>query len=101
MLLEFSKVFDSVNHYFPCVKFRAFGVHVEVVKWIQSFLSKRTFRVRPSLSFPALSCVPKGSVLWSLLFLLFVSDLPDLLEEKILLFADDVKILVISLTYAV
>ncbi len=72
---------------------------------MDSVLAKRTFRVRvqdyPSLPFPASSCVPQGLVLWSLLFLLFVNDLPDLLEEKILLFADDVKMIIISLTYAV
>ncbi len=46
-----------------------------------------------SLPFSAGSGVPQGSVIGPLLFLLFVNDLPDLLQGKILPFADDVKII--------
>ncbi len=45
------------------------------------------------LPLAASSGVPQGSVLGPLLLLLFVNDLPDLLEAKILLFADDVKLI--------
>ncbi len=97
VFLDFSKAFDSVNHRLLCVKLRAYGVHVEVVEWIQSFLAQRSFRVRVhdclSLPLPASSGVPQRAVLGLLPFLLFVNDLPDLLEGKILLFADDVKII--------
>ncbi len=97
VFLKFSKAFDSVNHRLFCVVLRAFGVHVQVVEWIPSFLAQHTLRGRvrdcSSLPFPASNGVPQGSVLGSLLFLLFGSDLPHLLEGKILLFADDVKII--------
>ncbi len=90
VFLDFSKQFDAVNHRLLCVKLRAYGVHVKVVEWIQSFLVQRSFRVRvhdcSSLPFPASSGLQQGSLLWPLLFLLFVKDLPDLLERKILLF---------------
>ncbi len=40
---------------------------------------------------PMHSSVPQGSVIGPLLFLLFVNDLPDVLETMTLLFADDAK----------
>ncbi len=94
VFLDFSKAFDSANHRLLCVKLRAYGVHVRVVEWIQSFLAQRSSMVRvqdcSSLPFPASSGVPPGSVLGPFLFLLFVNVLPDMLEGKVLLFAEDV-----------
>ncbi len=46
-----------------------------------------------SLPFSTASGPSQGSVIGPLLFLLFVNDLPDLLQGNVLLFVDDVKII--------
>jgi len=38
------------------------------------------------------SGVPQGSVLGPLLFILYVNDIPDIVDSKIKMFADDIKI---------
>ncbi len=71
------------------MKLRDYGV--KVIERIEFFLEQRSFRNRVH----DCSCLlfPTSRVLRLLPFLLFVNDLPDLLEGKILLFAVDVKII--------
>ncbi len=93
--LDFAKAFDSVNHRFLLAKMNSLGLGDAVVRWIKAYLSGRVSRVHVGGehlgAISMHSDIPQGSVIGPLLFLLFVNDLPDVLETMTLLFADDVK----------
>ena len=94
--LDYSKAFDTVPHKRLISKLEAYGISGEILQWIQDFLNgrKQHVSVRKGLSDWAdvLSGVPQGSVLGSTLFVLYVNDLPDIVESKVKLFADDTKL---------
>ncbi len=74
-----------------------YGIDAGLIRGIKAFLQDRSFWVAVngcvSESRSAQSGVPQGYVLGLILFLIYVNDLPNILQEKVLLFADDVKLL--------
>ena len=96
LFLDFAKAFDKVLHKEVLVKLRKLGVSGDVWLWLESYLSKRTQYVCIegccSQLLPVVSSVPQGSILGPLLFLVFVNDLPAVVQHSlILMFADDTK----------
>ncbi|XP_065642197.1 uncharacterized protein LOC136073865 [Hydra vulgaris] len=93
----FLKAFDRVPHKRLISKLCGYGI--EMLNWIETYLSNRKQRViigdTKSDWLEVLSGVPQGSVLGSLLFLLYINDLPSKIKNKCELYADDNKIIAV------
>ena len=91
--IDFAKAFEKVPHRRLLHKLEYYGIRGSTHKWINSWLSGRTQQVvldgQASDPVPVLSCVPQGSVLGPVLFLIFINDLPDNIRSSVRLFTDD------------
>ena len=94
--LDFRKAFDAVPHNRLLRKLSSYGIAGKLLRWIEEFLSGRSQQVVVNGSHSDLavvrSGVPQGSVLGPLLFLLFVNDIPSVVDCSVKMFADDTKL---------
>ena len=94
---DFSDAFQSVDHQLLIYKLKnSHQLRDSALAWFVSYLSDRRQRVIVNGKTPSwtkvLSGAPEGSLVASILFSLFINDLPSEIDSGCLLYADDVKL---------
>ena len=94
IIVDLQTAFDTLDHTILLQKMECIGFKESVIKWFQSYLSNRKFFVTLENVFSdagLINCgVPQGSILGPLLFLIYINDLPQALNETgSYLYADD------------
>jgi hypothetical protein len=90
---DISKVFDRVWHKGLLHKLESIGIRGSLLSWVKKYLSERKQRVVINNSTSSWrdihAGVPQGSIVVSLLFIVFINDILTDINSTIKLFADD------------
>ena len=92
---DITKAFDSVQHARSLFKLKAYSIGGHPLKWIIHCLIERKQCVAlnrcKSNWTPVRIGVPQGTVLGPILFIIYINELPSIVNSQCLIFADDTK----------
>ena len=93
VFIDIEKAYDMVNKTILLFKMLKLGINEEMWRFIQSFLSRRTFQVRVGSSFSGVKVsangTPQGSILRPILFSIMINDISRHVLSPSALYADD------------
>ena len=93
---DFEKAFDKVPHLGLISKLKAYYIDSKLIVWIEDLLCNRKQRIGVNGSFSQWFTVSSGIPQGSILFLIFINDLPEICATEqdtvMYLYADDAKV---------
>ena len=97
ILIDLQNAFNTIDHYILLQKLPSLGSSNEVIGWFKPYLHSRKFYVNVHDKFSTtaeLRCrFTQGFILGPLLFLLYINNMPQVVDCDLFLYADDTCLL--------
>jgi len=96
IFVDLQQAYDRVWRKGLLMKMKNAGIHGKIYKWIKDYLCDRTTSTKINNSFSSKEVqeegLPQGSCLSCTLFLIYINDLPSVLQSEKAMYADDLAI---------